>query len=346
MKRNFLIIHVSSPMAFLAMLSDLKFNKINYDKVLVFWTGKNDFPKSIMRDLDINYEFMTIYFFKDYKFKTIKKYIEFSRFLKKFTKEKFEYYLYTHFNEGFFYELIKDRLNIKKENVYLFSDGFETYLVKKRKIKEYLKSIFMLLFNIKFNQSKFLLSFSDNIINLKVIAPELLQKKDNKKHIYNINKIFHKGHHTITKKTDFSFIKNNSALLLTTHSVESNRLSISEYTYIVKKIIFKLQKLGIKNIYFKMHHGEKLSFKRNYYLSLGLYELNSNIPAEIYVACPKFVVLATPYSSAILVCYGLGIYKNIKTIISYSTPKRENSNIKENLIEKVIRKMKVEHVRI
>ena len=50
----------------------------------------------------------------------------------------------------------------------------------------------MLAFNIKFNQSKFLLSFSDNIINLKVIAPELLQKKDNKKHIYNINKIFKK----------------------------------------------------------------------------------------------------------------------------------------------------------
>ena len=39
MKRNFLIIHVSSPMAFLAMLSDLKFNKINYDKVLVFGQG-------------------------------------------------------------------------------------------------------------------------------------------------------------------------------------------------------------------------------------------------------------------------------------------------------------------
>ena len=86
-----------------------------------------------MRDLDINYQFMTIYSFKDYKFEAIKKYIEFSRFLKKLTKEKFEYYLYTHFNEGLFYELIKERLNIKKENVYLFSDGLETYLVKKRK---------------------------------------------------------------------------------------------------------------------------------------------------------------------------------------------------------------------
>ena len=43
--------------------------------------------------------------------------------------------------------------------------------------------------------------------------------------------------------------------------MESNRLSISEYTDIVKKIIFKLQKLGIKNIYFKMHHGEKLSLR-------------------------------------------------------------------------------------
>ena len=139
MKRNFLIIHVSSPMAFLAMLSDLKFNKINYDKVLVFWTGINDFPKSIMRDLDINYQFMTIYSFKDYKFEAIKKYIEFSRFLKKLTKEKFEYYLYTHFNEGLFYELIKERLNIKKENVYLFSDGLETYLVKKKKNKRIFK---------------------------------------------------------------------------------------------------------------------------------------------------------------------------------------------------------------
>lgn len=347
MKKKFLILHSSSSMPLIQMLSDLKFNNRIYDKIVILWSGYNAFPKEIMSALKINYEFISINNIKGYNLQSLKKYNELLKLISKFINDQFEYFLYTHFIDDLTFQLIKKKLNIKKENIYLFSDGFETYLLKKRKIKEYLKTFFhMMLFNIRFNRSKYLSSFSDDIINLKVIAPELLQKKKHKKKIYNLNKSFYKGCYSISKKIDLSTISENSALLLTTHSLESNRISMSSYNDLITKIICKLEQLGIENIYFKMHHGENFNLKRQYYKSLGLLELNSYYSAEIYLMCSKFVVLAHPYSSTILISYGLGNYNNLRSIISYRTPERQNSNIKENLSSNIIRKMKVEHIQL
>lgn len=347
MKKKFLILHASSSMPLIQMLSDLKFNNNIYDKIVILWGGFNEFPKEIMSAFNVNYECISIARIKGYNLQSLKKYNEFLKLIPKFINDQFEYFLYTHFNEDLIFQLIKKKLNIKKENIYLFSDGFETYLLKKRKIKEYLKNFFyMMLFNIKFDRSKYLSSFSDDIINLKVIAPELLMQKKHNKKIYNLDKSFYKGCYSIYKKIDFSTISENSALLLTSHCLESNRISMSSYNDLITKIIYKLKQLGIKNIYFKMHHSENFNLKRQYYKSLGLLELNSYYSAEIFLMCSKFVVLAHPYSSTILISYGLGNYNNLKSIISYRTPGRQNSHKKESLSSNIIRKMKVEHIQL
>ena len=70
---------------------------------------------------------------------------------------------------------------------------------------------------------------------------------------------------------------------MTTHSVESERMSKSEYRQLITDVYSKLKELGVKDIYLSKHPAEKHS-NDDFYNEIGLNAFYQDYPSELLVA--------------------------------------------------------------
>jgi hypothetical protein len=248
--------------------------------------------------------------------------------------------LCTSFASGMYFELLKSSLSIKNDNIIQFDDGLINELISVNKYR-FFKFIIYLLHGFACFPPKYRL-FSDkrfkriytSIKSTNIVSIENKELVDISDHVSN-------NFHQISLN-NINIDSPKSAILMTTHSVESGRIEQSEYHQLITDVYLKLQELGIKDVYLSKHPAEKYS-NDNFYNKIGLISTYQDYPSELIIANKGITYIANPLNSTIIMSNYFKHLNEIDAVISYY-PK--NSPYKEErikMIDKILSKYSAEH---
>jgi len=334
-----IIIDARSITHYLYIFSFLK-NKIKKENIIIIWTGKKEhlvflnklleLPK-IIYSLDINTK-STSLIFDLLALKKIKKIS--SELVKKYPSRQ----LLTTYASGLYFEFLKKNLNISDKNVIQFDDGSLNLIVKQNKFR-IIKKILFYFYGINIVQPKYILFSDERFISIYTSL--------NPKNIININK---KIIINISKNVNdlFSFLSNkhlwipklNSAVLLTTHSVESKRMVIADYQNLITRVYKNLKLNGANEIYLSKHPAET-SINDSFYLDLGLKLEYSSFPSEFFLINNNINYIANPFNSTIIVGYQMGLLNKINYVLNFTPKKNADAQERFQIINKILLKSRI-----
>ena len=321
------------------MLSTVK----NLDECILIWCGEygalntfkklNGIPKNTFIINNINEKYIWIEYLKVMRLKTR---------LRKIQNE-FPYInkIFSSYNYGIYFELLKKIFHLKNINVILFDDGFSSMIKIKNKYRLF-KSLIYFLNGIFTYVSKHRLYYDDKCLLIKSVFFKENQIKD--KSIENISVNVYNYYRNVFKNNAkrISFYE-NSALLLTHPAVELNRITSDEYHNLIYRIVSLVKSLKIENIYLSKHRKETF-INEEFYNNLGLIPLAiDGIPAEVFTYSKRIKVIAQPYNSLIPICTSIGTINKEKIIISYSIAKSPYLSIRQKTINKILLEKKIKH---
>jgi len=133
-----------------------------------------------------------------------------------------------------------------------------------------------------------------------------------------------------------------SAVLMTTHSVESGRMVRSEYHQLITDVYLKLQELGVKNVYLSKHPAEKNS-NDGFYNKLGLILTYQDYPSELLIANKNITYIANPANSTIIMSDYLKHLDEIDAVVTYFPANSPYKDARIRMIDKVLLKYSAEH---
>jgi hypothetical protein len=248
--------------------------------------------------------------------------------------------LCTSYASGMYFELLKSSLSVDDGDVVQFDDGLINELIVINKYRLF-RFIIYLLHGFVCFPSKYRM-FSDKRFKriYTSINPDNVISIENKQ-VVDISEHVSKNFYQISlERINVDISK--SAILMTTHSVESERMSKSEYHKLIKDVYSKLIELGAKDIYLSKHPSEKNS-NDNFYNKIGLITSYQDYPSELLVANNNITYIANPINSTIMMSDYFQHLNKIDTVISYLPMNTPYKNEKVKMIDKVLLKYSADH---
>jgi len=248
--------------------------------------------------------------------------------------------LCTSYASGMYFELLKSSLSVDDENVIQFDDGLVNELIEINKYRLF-RFIIYLLHGFVCFPSKYRM-FSDKRFEriYTSINPDNIISIENKQ-VFDISEHVSKNFYQ-TSLNSINIDSSKSAILMTTHSVESERMSNSEYHKLIKDVYSKLIELGAKDIYLSKHPTEKNS-NDNFYNKIGLIASYQDYPSELLVANKNITYIANPINSTIVMSDYFNYLNKIDVVISYLPKNVPYQNEKVKMIDRVLLKYSAEH---
>lgn len=246
--------------------------------------------------------------------------------------------LCTSYGSGIYFELIKSCLSIKNDNVILFDDGLSNELVEVNP-KRVIRSFMYIVHGIYCFLPKYKL-FSDPRFKqiYTSICPEYLT--NSKKLVTDISSNVGETISRISNN-NIKIPNPKSALLMTTHSVESKRSSKDDFENVIKNVVFKLKDLGVRDIYLSKHPAEH-DLNNSFYQSIGLITEYKDCPSELLVANQNITVIANPYNSTLIISDYIKLLGNIEVVVSYWPLNAPHKDERVRMIEKIVQKYTIQ----
>lgn len=257
--------------------------------------------------------------FKKYTIDKLKKTI-----IKEFNEVEFHI---TNFNEGILFNVLR---NIYKQSkIFLIDDGSANTLKFKRK-KKIIKKIQSKILNIQYDfRPKYGLGLKNNYVkyytaldlnHIKFIKNKCVSINFEIKNIYNQILEFDKEY--------FGDITNDSCLICTHHSVDSDRLSLKEYEKIIIKIKnYMKENYHITNFYYVKHPAES-DVTSHIYTSQNFIPLEK-YNSEIYIHSNRIKYCVHPNNSIPIVAESI-MRTNVK-YFNYHLPNAAYNDIRSEI---------------
>ena len=308
----------------------------------LLWNGrKSDFLlASKLIDIPKNYYILNIDS-KDNKlmldFKTIRKIKNICKLIS-FSSNNTQ--LCTSCASGMYFELLKSSLSVDNVDVILFDDGLVNELIEINKYR-FFRFIIYLLHGFVLFPSEYRM-FSDKRFKriYTSINPDNIVSIENKK-VVDISDHVSKNFYQISME-HINIESSKSAILMTHHSVESGRMSKSEYRQLITDVYSKLKELGVKDIYLSKHPAEKHS-NDDFYNKIGLIASYQDYPSELLVANKNITYIANPINSTIMMSDYFRHLNEIDTVISYLPKNSPYKNERVKMIDKILSKYSAKH---
>lgn len=250
--------------------------------------------------------------------------------------------LFTAFNHGLYFSMLKSKLSLSPGSIYLFDDG-SINIIQKYNSKRVLRFILYALHGLPIEWSKYRLFCNKKYNKIyTVLSKDVIPECAKEKKIVNISGYVSSLYSLLFKKIYKGKIRINSALLLTHHAVESRRLSIGEYQDLIVSVVNKIKFYGVENIYLSTHHLEG-DINKEFYKSLELILIHEDFPAELFLSSEKISIIAQPYNSTPLIANFIGLLSNINTIISYKVVNSPDINSRISSIKNMTIKNNITH---
>ena len=291
-----------------------------------------DIPKNYYI-LDIDSQDRTLMF----NFKTVRK---IKHICKSIASSCNNIQLCTSYASGIYFELVKSTLSVKNDDILQFDDGLANEIVEINRYK-FFRLVIYLMHIIYHFPSKYRLFSDDRFKKIYTsINPQNIISIKNKQ-VFDISSSVSKNFQKIS--LNYININNSqSAILMTTHSVESKRMSKSEYHKLIKDVYSKLIELGAKDVYLSKHPSEK-NTNDNFYNKIGLITSYQDYPSELFVANKNITYIANPINSTIMMSDYLRHLKEIDTVISYIPKHSPYEKERIKMIDKVLSKYSAQH---
>jgi len=246
----------------------------------------------------------------------------------------------TSYASGMYFELLKSALKVKDEDVIQFDDGLVNEIVEINRYR-FLKFIIYLMHNFYHFPSKYRLFSDDRFKKIYTsINPKNIIEIKNKK-IVDISNYVSKNF----KKISLKYISVNnpqSAILMTTHSVESKRMTQQQYQKLIMAVYLKLKEAGAMDVYLSKHPSEKNS-NDEFYRETGLILTYCNIPSELIVANKNINYIANPINSTIIISAYLDQLNGIQGVVSYIPSKSVHEKERIDIIRKILLDRDIKH---
>ena len=317
-------------------------DRLSEKNTILLWKGRKSdlLLASQLIDLPKNYYILDI----DSKdkalmlnFKTVRK---IKNICKSITTSFDKNQLCTSYASGMYFELLKSSLSVKDDDVIQFDDGLINKLIVVNRYR-FFRFIIYLLHGFFCFPPRYRL-FSDKRFKriYTSINPDNIISIENKQ-VVDISEQVSKNFYQISLER-INIESSKSAILMTTHSVESERMSKSEYHKLIKDVYLKLIELGAKDIYLSKHPSEKNS-NDNFYNKIGLIASYQDYPSELLVANNNITYIANPINSTIMMSDYFQHLNKIDTVISYLPMNTPYKNEKVKMIDRVLLKYSAEH---
>lgn len=335
-KENFInkkvVLDARSPAQLLYMLSYIESNKTIQD-VVVLWAGKPELIESLGKYIHLP-EVKNISNINPSDSNILFNYPLFFSINKKISNISGQIILFTAFNHGVYFSMIKKKLSLSYDSIYLFDDG-SLNILQKYNSKKILRAFLYSFHGLIPEYSKYRLFCNEKYNNIftifsRSILPECVRKKQ----IINISKYVNNSYNFLFKNIYKNKVQPNSALLLTHHAVESDRLTLKEYQTLIVDVVKEIRSHGVGCIYLSKHHLEK-NINTHFYKSLNLIFINEDFPAEILLSSSNIKIMAQPYNSTPLVASSIGLMSNLNTIISYKIKHSPHIESRVNSIDNI-----------
>ena len=254
-----------------------------------------------------------------------------------------DYIIYSPFNYGIYFEILKQTLLIDDESIILYDDGMAGFLPNKIKYKIF-KELFYRYHGIVTSLPNHQLFATPSLNKGFSINPNLIYRGDNKNLlIKDISEDIAEFMEKVYLNNYVEELEDNSAIIATHHAIENNRMSENSYFLKIKEVINKIHELGINKIYFSMHHQEDHNKKYEQYKSLGMTPIKKqNIPLEVFCCSEELKLLAQPFNTIPFMASSLGLL-NQKKVVSYHLDNMPLINERVLLIKKLLREQNIEH---
>jgi len=317
-------------------------DRFSEENTILLWKGKksNLLLASKLIDLPKNYYILDIDS-RDkalmFDFKTIK---NIKNICKSIASDSSNAQLCTSFASGMYFELLKSSLSVEDDNVIQFDDGLINELIAVNRYR-FFKFIIYLLHGFACFPSKYRL-FSDprfKRIYTSINPSNVVSIKD--KQIVDISDHVSKNFYQISLE-QINIDNPKSAILMTTHSVESGRMAQSEYHQLIKDVYSKLQGLGVKDVYLSKHPAEKHS-NDDFYNKIGLITTYQDYPSELLVANKNIAYIANPMNSTIIMSNYFKHLNDIDAVVSYYPKNSPYKDERIRMVDKILSKHSAEH---
>ena len=248
--------------------------------------------------------------------------------------------LCTSFASGFYFELLKSSLSVSNEDIVQFDDGLINEIIVPNKHR-YFKFIINLLHGFFCFTPRYKL-FSDKRFKIiySSINPNNIISIENKQ-IVDISEDVAKNIYQISLK-NINIENAKSAILMTSHFVESGRMTQSEYQELIRNVYSKLKELDVKDVYLSKHPAEKHS-NDNFYNEIGLILTYQDYPSELLVANKHISYIANPLNSTIMMSYYCKQLKKINGVVSYYTHNSPFIDERIKMIDEVLSSQRIKH---
>jgi len=339
------LLEARTPSQLLYMLSYVNHN-VAIKNTTILWSGPLNFIYSLGRHVDLpNIVIITevtpsdsnVVFNYDLFF-NIKKQI-------KSLKTNKNTILFTAFNHGIYYTMIKRFLSLSENNVFLFDDGsINTF--QKRNSHMFIRGLVYSFHGLLPEFNKYLLFCNNKYNKIFTVFPKsVLPNCVHNKNIVNISMDVNNYYRALYSRIYKAGVKPNSALLLSHHAVESGRMRQKEYQGLIFDIVYKIKSYGVIDIYLSKHHLET-SANDKFYQSLNLKSTYSKFPSELILASNNISIIAQPYNSTLLIAHSIGFSTSFKRVISYKIDGSPDIHLRKKEINKVVKDLNIDHCKM
>ena len=269
-------------------------------------------------------------------FKTIKK---IKNFLVTINKCPNTTRLCTAYGSGLYFELIKSTLCIDNNNIIQFDDGLNELL----EVNNYriIKSLISMIHGIAFFPSKYKLFSDSRFMHIYTsINPDHVVRDTIKKVVDISERVSRTFRHI--SDLNLNIKSSKSAVLMTTHSVESGRTSKKEFQSLIGDVYNKLKDFGAQEIFLSKHPTEKYE-NDEFYESIGLNTLYQDFPSELLVANKNITFIGNPFNSTLIMCDHLKLLKHIEMVVSYWPVNAPHKAQRTQMIESLLLKYTANH---
>lgn len=222
--------------------------------------------------------------------------------------------LCTSYASGIYFELIKSVLSIENNNIIQFDDGTNNELVE---VNDYrlIRSLIYMIHGISCFPAKYKLFSDHRFKNIYTsINPDHIVE-DSSKAVVDISERVSRTFSRISE-SHVNVTTPKAAVLMTTHSVESQRTSKNEFQSLIGDVYTRLKDLGAQEIYLSKHPAEKYE-NDEFYKSIGLNTSYQGFPSELLVANKNIKFIGNPFNSTLIMCDYLKLLHHIKSVVSY-----------------------------
>ncbi len=248
--------------------------------------------------------------------------------------------LFTSFASGMYFEILKSSLCVDNDDVIQFDDGIINEFIVRNRYR-FFRFLIYLLHGFICLPSKYRM-FSDNrfkkiytsINPRNIVSIETKLIVDISKDVSLILNQISLNH--------ISIDRSKSAVFMTSPSVESGRMSISDYHKLIKDVNLKLKELGVENVYHSKHPAESHS-NDEFYNSIDFVETYKDFPSELLVANKSIAYIVNPLNSTIMMSDYFKHLNEIDTVISYYPKNSPYKYQRIKMIDKILFKHNIEH---